>query len=187
MDKHKKYRIYHPCKDCSKPVRSDHERCHPCYAKTMKVPKEISFWRHVQKEEGCWLWRGSLNWRGYGQCAGKGAHRISWEVHHGKIPTGLMICHKCDNPACVNPEHLFAATHQDNMDDRSKKLRHAFGEKHGMHKLTYGMIKFIRSSKLRTDELAKMFKVNCSTINRIKKEDSWNISHCEGSKFPAEP
>ena len=77
------------------------------------------FWRKVKKTETCWLWLGRVTVGGYGRI-GKIqilAHRLSWEIHNGPIPKDLFILHKCDNPPCVNPEHLFIGTQIDNMRD----------------------------------------------------------------------
>ena len=85
------------------------------------------FWANVQKTNGCWEWTGGKHAPGYGRLfvATKEmrAHRFSWLIHNGRIPDGLFVCHKCDNPNCVNPEHLFLGTHQDNMDDMVAKGR----------------------------------------------------------------
>ncbi len=93
--------------------------------------KEI-FERHVKplSMDECWEWQGYININGYGQTRiggrkGKAyqAHRLSWIVHFGGIPDGLHVCHKCDNPPCVNPNHLFLGTNLDNIKDRMKKGR----------------------------------------------------------------
>lgn len=90
------------------------------------------YWsRVVRTGEGeCWSWDGSTS-RGYGQLSsprGRGnapvkAHRVSYEMHYGPIPTGMEVCHRCDNPPCSNPEHLFLGTHADNMRDMGAKGR----------------------------------------------------------------
>ena len=76
---------------------------------------------------GCWIWLGSCDERGYGYLRFNGrnqrAHRASYETVNGPIPSGLSICHKCDTPSCVNPDHLFAGTQRDNLRDASAKKR----------------------------------------------------------------
>ena len=81
----------------------------------------------------CWLWKGGKTEFGYGRAnnGGKGifAHRLSWVIYSGKIPEGILVCHKCDNPSCVNPVHLFLGTTTDNVRDCVKKKRHINSKK----------------------------------------------------------
>ena len=91
------------------------------------ISLEIRFWDKVKKvENGCWEWQNEKV-GGYGRIRIDGvkqlAHRVSWIMHFGGIPKNMHVLHTCDNPSCVNPEHLFIGTHQDNMKDRDKKGR----------------------------------------------------------------
>ena len=128
---------------------------------------------------GCWEWTAKKNCWGYGQITvsnrrNKLAHRISYELRHGPIPDGLWVLHRCDNPGCVNPDHLFLGTHEDNMADRSAKDRHFHGETHPMAKLTDVDVRQIRSTTGVTQrEIAEQFGVNRSVICRIRNGSLW--------------
>jgi hypothetical protein len=82
---------------------------------------------------GCWLWLGHMHRGGYGQLTRNNrtlkAHRVAYEDAHGLIPDGALVCHHCDTPLCVNPEHLYVGTWQSNMDDRVKRGRWKGGRK----------------------------------------------------------
>ena len=86
-------------------------------------------------ESGCWLWTASKSKKGYGALRVKGknkiASRLSWEIHNGPIPEGLQVLHDCDNSKCVNPNHLFLGTNEDNHKDKLRKGRQAKGERSG--------------------------------------------------------
>lgn len=87
------------------------------------------FWSKVQKTDTCWEWISGKNTTGYGiiHFGGRArsflAHRVSWLLHNGDISKNLLICHRCDNPPCIRPDHLFAGTQKQNMQDASRKMR----------------------------------------------------------------
>lgn len=94
---------------------------------------EDRFWVKVEKTEGCWEWRGAISGHGwpYGHIRSEApvrtmlkAHRVSWELHFGPIPDGLLVCHHCDNTLCVRPDHLFLGTSKHNTQDMIRKGRH---------------------------------------------------------------
>jgi hypothetical protein len=114
-----------------------------------------------------------------------GTHRLSWQLHFGKIPAGLFVCHKCDNRRCVRPDHLFIGTQADNLADaklkgRMKKRNRetiARGIRQGLAKLSENDVRMIRAfytpGVIRIQDLAKMFKVAPSTIWPILKRKTW--------------
>jgi hypothetical protein len=148
-----------------------------------KEPIEVRFWRFVDKSSNCWLWTGCRNSDGYGNIGngGKslGAHRVSYEIHLGPIPEGMSVCHSCDNRFCVNPKHLFLATHHENMLDCARKKRtwDRRGERNPNVTLTIDAVKEIRSlydsGEMTRPQLAKQYGVQWSAINRIVKRIHW--------------
>jgi hypothetical protein len=114
-------------------------------------PLADRFWEKVDKSDGCWLWTGATSDRGYGSVNTGGrhgptrsTHRVAWELTHGPIPKGMVVCHSCDNPPCVRPDHLFLGTQRANLRDAAAKNRTMRGEDHVFHRLTEAQVLAIR-------------------------------------------
>jgi hypothetical protein len=140
------------------------------------------FWKFVDKRstDECWEWTGRKSYKGYGRmkiaCKHIQAHRFSYELFIGKIPKGICVCHTCDNPPCVNPNHLFLGTNLDNVHDRDRKGRKALGENNGKSKLKLEEVINIKAYLLlgySVASIARMFGFPHSTINAIKLGRSW--------------
>ncbi len=145
------------------------------------------FWAKVEKTDTCWLWKGATTPGGYG-VIGKGrategtirAPRLAYELAYGKIPDGMIVWHKCDNPSCVRPEHLLPGTQKDNVRDMINKGRNRYkplyGENHGRAKLTATRVLEIRRElKKGTTQtgLAKRYRVTQAAISLIKTGKNW--------------
>lgn len=133
----------------------------------------------IDETTGCWNWSGCTNSKYYGQLRrnGKkvGAHRAFYEYYVGPVPNDLLVLHRCDNPRCVNPKHLFLGTNKDNMDDMTAKGREnkVRGEQHGMSKLTDEQVLAIRKDTRAQWEIAIDYNVSQITISGIKRNTSW--------------
>ena len=154
--------------------------------KTSLSKKTLSwFMTGVCKTESCWNWNKAKNSDGYGSIGRSvngvpesiSAHRESWVLHNGEIPDGMHVLHKCDNPSCVNPDHLWLGTHQDNMADRNSKGRTSrmLGDKNPATKLNEVRVKIIRSAHPMVSgrELARRFNVTPALIYAIKSRKIW--------------
>ena len=117
------------------------------------------YWRIAVKINGKWT--------------EKRAHRLAYENAHGPIPSGMVVCHTCDNRACVNPDHLFLGTHADNVADKVSKKRQARGQKHGNAKLTEQQVLDIRKDPRSLRKIAKDYNMDYTTISAIKKRITW--------------
>lgn len=159
---------------CSRPCERAYKRS-PAYI-------WIRFNAFVQKAtpDGCWLWTGARQQANYGVFSFSStaktvyAHRVAWIMTNGPIPDGLNVLHRCDNPSCVNPAHLFLGTAQDNQDDAIVKGRREYGEAHGRAIVTEDDVRMILSRNTESREiLAREFGVSKGTISDIRGRRSW--------------
>jgi hypothetical protein len=165
----------------------------------------VRFWEKVQKTQTCWLWTGTAERGGYGRINVGGkwlrTHRVAWELSNGPIPTGLCVCHRCDNPPCVNPAHLFLGSQRDNLHDMATKGRHgsrarpdrvAHGERHGSSRLTELEVRDIRAncrpargSNLKSSAslsgFARKYGIRLYAVQRIVSGKTWAhlLAHTE--------
>lgn len=124
-------------------------------------------------ESGCWLWTGATNRSGYGRINVSGsvwlAHRASWLLHRGENPGAQHVCHKCDTPACVNPDHLFLGDNAVNHADKIAKGRQncARGEASGTSKLTDAQVAAIRADARPTKQVAATYGITVRYVNNL--------------------
>lgn len=156
------------------------------------------FWSKIKKGEGCWEWAGAKHVFGYGMFRFRGkaqtAHRVAWILSGGDISNGMCVLHRCDNPACCNPEHLFVGTNADNMRDKIEKGRGrvGVGERHkskthpesvsrgeanGRAKLKQADVIEIRELYLSGNhsyvQLARIYHVAKTTIQALLEGRTW--------------
>lgn len=160
----------------------------------LRVPAEVRFWKYVNKNgpihsalrSRCWLWTGSLTGgyprlRSNSTANGKG-HRYSWVLHNGEIPSNLSVLHRCDNPICVNPDHLFLGTQADNIHDMEQKGRgyHKWGEDNGRAILTEDTVRYIRerykpnSRKDGQGAISRELGIHQTTVSRVLSGMYWS-------------
>lgn len=188
--------ITKPCLECGKlffqlrqaSIFAKQMYCsHRCASNAMigrrsKETLESKFWKRVQISESCWLWTGKKLAK-YGYLSVRDersvkAHRFSYELHYGPIPDGLLVCHHCDNPPCVRPDHLFLGTQADNNRDKMIKGRHraAHSETHHSAKLTNTQVQEIRilsANGSSRKSVAEIFNVTTGTISHIVTGRNW--------------
>ena len=154
-----------------------------CQADYRDVPITDRIWPKMKKGPGCWEWTGYRNPLGYGEIRIHDVlhrvHRLTWTLTYGPIPEGLFVCHKCDNPACVRPSHLFLGTQADNMIDMAAKERGRnkvmVGSDNPSAKLTENDVTYIRSlkGKLTGTEVAVLYGVTHVLIYDIWNRKIW--------------
>lgn len=136
---------------------------------------------HKDPTTECWEWQGTIDPKGYGRLhidsIGRPAHRISYLIHKGEIPAGMLVCHTCDNRRCVNPDHLFIGTNMDNMADMVAKGRQnkCRGEKHGKARLSASTVLAIRATDngMTHGQIAERFGATKTQVADIKSGRSW--------------
>jgi hypothetical protein len=151
----------------------------------MNSPDEIFLGARATPEPntGCWLWTAAIGGDGYGRVSRGGihwrAHRLAWDMEHGPVPDGLDVCHRCDNRACVNPDHLFLGTRAENLSDMTSKGRRAalIGDRAPGRKLCEAQVAAIlsrlRSGERRSD-VARAYGVSWDAVGDIAKGRSWS-------------
>lgn len=136
-----------------------------------------------EPNSGCWLWLGALNRQGYGKLALHGrrgtfelAHRTAWRLYHGPLPADVLVCHACDMPTCVNPDHLWLGTHQDNVRDCMQKGRLAScqGSDNARAILNERQVREILNSGSSIKALAATYGVSRSTIYAVLSGQNWS-------------
>ena len=155
--------MFKQCKSCNKGF----EAINSC---TMYCCSKCKFEDKVDKSGECWLWQGKPGSRGYGYIHHNNkkilVHRFSYQSHVGDIPDGLQVCHKCDIPLCVNPEHLFVGTAKENKDDSVRKQRNN-------RKLSIIEAAAILIDPRDIGTIAELYGVTKSTISGIKVRRYW--------------
>jgi hypothetical protein len=148
--------------------------------KTGPKPRPMAdlFWEKVSRlgPAECWPWLAAQNGKGYGKLKQGYAHRISWEIHSGAVPTGMLVCHTCDNRVCVNPAHLFLGTYADNNRDCREKGRHVSvglpGERNGRAKLSdadvLDVARLVREGVSRP-EIAKTYGITRERVYQLAR------------------
>lgn len=151
----------------------------------MKLTLHDRLMAGIRVDGDCWMWTRAVDRDGYGRIAIEGGnrkvHRAAFALWVGSIKAEHSVCHRCDRPACINPDHLFLGTQADNMRDMAHKGRRLgvkalFGERHGMAKLSNADVRAIRAATCTQAELARRFGVSAGTINMILRGKTWRTA-----------
>lgn len=151
--------------------------------KPLKEKQITRFWSKVeQPKDGCWTWRGCKSSQGYGYVRINGktnkAHRIAYEIAYGRPPDNLLVCHHCDNPSCVRPDHLWLGTNKDNTLDRHNKGRTVMCRNPGGYKLKRSrkgeLAARVKLKNRQVDEIRAKYEARAATIKMLATE--YNVS-----------
>lgn len=148
------------------------------------TPAAARFWQKVDRKgaDECWPWIAARTGFGHGKIWDfgvlRGAHCVSYEMHAGPIPKGLLVRHTCDNPWCVNPKHLVAGTHKDNGRDMVERGRNWMGDRmkgeaHPNSKINKAMVRRILKDPRSSLQLAKHVGISASVIRKIRQGNAW--------------
>lgn len=193
--------ISYPCQNCGITVIraiGDEGRGKFCSSRCSRLAQRLPtkaerFWAKVSRGDGCWEWTGHRNHQGYGllytgprgSSRQEFAHRVAWELEHGPIPADRTICHHCDNPPCVRPDHIYLGSPATNAHDRDSRGRHegihfgggvARGEIHGKAKLTETQVRTIRERRANGERLvvlAAEYGLTHAGISAIVMRRTW--------------
>lgn len=147
----------------------------------MNLRDQVRFWGQVKVGVRCWEWTGTKDKWGYGKFTAAGktwmAHRYAWTITHGEIPSNKFICHHCDVPACVNPEHLYVGDQRSNMDDLLRRERSTRGERNASAVLQAEEVTELRRLWLTgawtQKALAAKFGIGATQASRIIRRERW--------------
>lgn len=146
-----------------------------------QAPPDVRFWRLVDRgaDDECWLWLGTKLPQGYGNFILRSgvtlrAPRFSYELNVGPIPPKMHVLHKCDDPRCVNPKHLFLGSNRANVDDKLRKQRQARGERSGVARLTEEQVRQIILDGRSHRDIARSHGIGKSTVGAIKTGKAWS-------------
>jgi len=173
---------YFVCPSCGGRKTFQGKLCRRC--RYGNLEERLKKYIAVGKPKECWPWIGALNgtaknYNNYGRLNLSGgrrilAHRLMYEIAFGAIPEGMVVCHRCDNPPCCNPSHLFIGTSSDNSKDAYDKGRiKLHGEHNPFRKLTAEAVRDILNSSASFVELGKRYNVHPDTIGRVKHRKTW--------------
>jgi hypothetical protein len=148
---------------------------------SMSLNDVVRFLEKVDRSSDCWTWKGTMHSAGYGvfgvrRGAQVKAHRAAYFIANDEIHGDQLVCHRCDNPRCVNPSHLFLGTFADNKADCVAKRRHGFGERNGRAKLTESSVREIRARRLLGESLrsiSKAFGVSKPVVAQVCSRERW--------------